>query len=273
MARSQQQLQSERQELIQQTATLQATLVDRYAGYCQSLGESAQKQLIVAAYQICTQIYPESFLKLTFNQRDKLQAQLRDISIGMGRKLRNAIQENLPNITEEKIEGAAIALAPSLTPEQVLIWCKQRERDIHAMLESTSQSANHLLQQYQIVPSQLPPKLLEIAMKAEGDSPGQTANILDLLVEERNAGEGNEGSEGEPPTPTKITAVHLRLSEIEFNDRQLTFLHKKIDDSLEQLSQLHRRYQNNQVEMAIAGAEAAWRSSWREEGEELGAGD
>jgi hypothetical protein len=266
MARSQQQLQSERQTIIHQTEALQATLIEQYSKYCQSLGESCQKQLIIAAYQICTQIYPESFLKLTFNQRDKLQAQLRELSVGIGKHLLDTIQQTKPSLPHAESSEQAIALAPpTLIPEQVALWCRQQEKNIAATLESTSQSANRLLQQFQIIPSQLPPKLLEIAMKAEGDSPGQTANILDLLVEARNTDEDDEDTELDPPSPIKITAIHLRLTEIEFNDGQLTLLHKAIYQSLEQLSQLHQRYERNQKDMAIAGAEAAWRSSWRED--------
>jgi hypothetical protein len=268
MVRSQQHLQSERQDLLQQTAALSTTLTAQYQAYYQALGISSQKQMIIAAYQICTQIYPESFLKLTFNQRDKLQAHLRELSLAIGKQLQDALQQAQSSLSSPEATDSAIASIPSLTPESILVWCKQREKEMIRVLEAVSQSANQLLQQYHIIPSQLPPQLLEIAMKAEGEHSGQVANILDLLVEARSADneEDEENQSDRLSLPqTKITAIHLRLSEIEFNDGQLTLLHKEIYQSLEQLSQLHQRYQHNQRELAIAGAEAAWRSSWREE--------
>ena len=57
-------------------ATELETLVDRYLLV---LSEASKRQLVLAAYHVCTQVYPDSFLDLSLSQRDRLQKQLRDL--------------------------------------------------------------------------------------------------------------------------------------------------------------------------------------------------
>ena len=51
-----------------------------YYQYIELLSRSVRRQLMVACYQICTQIYPESFLNLSFDERYKLQENLKQLS-------------------------------------------------------------------------------------------------------------------------------------------------------------------------------------------------
>ena len=44
-----------------------------YRKYLALLGESLQRQLVLASYQVCTQAYPEAFLQLSVDQRQELQ--------------------------------------------------------------------------------------------------------------------------------------------------------------------------------------------------------
>ncbi|MBX2865854.1 MAG: hypothetical protein KTR27_20075 [Leptolyngbyaceae cyanobacterium MAG.088] len=57
-------------------ATDLETLVDKYL---QVLSEASKRQLVLAAYHICTQVYPENFLGLSLSQRDRLQQKLREL--------------------------------------------------------------------------------------------------------------------------------------------------------------------------------------------------
>ena len=57
-------------------ATELETLVDQYL---QVLSQASKRQLVLAAYHICTQIYPENFLELSLSQRDHLQRKLREL--------------------------------------------------------------------------------------------------------------------------------------------------------------------------------------------------
>ncbi|MEM9273479.1 MAG: hypothetical protein AAGA80_11025 [Cyanobacteria bacterium P01_F01_bin.143] len=77
MARTIQQVKQELEVLEQTVAETATQLQTTYDDYLDILSESAQKQLILASYQICTKIYAESFLKLSFSQRQKLQEKLR----------------------------------------------------------------------------------------------------------------------------------------------------------------------------------------------------
>ncbi len=79
MARTIQQVKQEL-EALEQTVTATATqLQNTYEDYLDSLSVSVEKQLILAGYQLCTQIYAESFLQLSFSQREKLQQELREL--------------------------------------------------------------------------------------------------------------------------------------------------------------------------------------------------
>jgi hypothetical protein len=272
MVRSLQNLQSELNELTQKTSLLATELYRQYENYCEILGKSAQKQLILAVYQVCTQIYPEAFLKLPFSQREALQENLRQISQILITQLRSTLAhpQDLPpqNAIEPFEEANAPPLAHLSAPDAVLLWGKQREQAITEVLDKVSEEVNQLLQRFQVIPRQIPSKLLEIALK-NGDndsSSGKAANILDLLLEaSEDEDEEDDRFAQEERSLTKITAIHLRRSEIEFNDAHLIQSAKKTYQILHKLSQLRQHYHRNQRENAIATAEAAWRSSWREE--------
>ncbi|KST69112.1 hypothetical protein [Mastigocoleus testarum] len=54
-------------------------LQEVYGGYVENLGKSVSKQLILAIYHLCTQGYPDNFLKLSLNQKQKLQQNIRKL--------------------------------------------------------------------------------------------------------------------------------------------------------------------------------------------------
>ncbi len=54
-------------------------LQEVYSNYLESLGKSVSKQLILAIYHLCTQGYPDNFLKLSLNQKQKLQQNIRKL--------------------------------------------------------------------------------------------------------------------------------------------------------------------------------------------------
>ena len=51
-----------------------------YSGYLTALGQATKQQLILASYHLCTQGYPQQFLRLSFNQRQQLQQSLRQLA-------------------------------------------------------------------------------------------------------------------------------------------------------------------------------------------------
>ncbi|HEY9631121.1 MAG TPA: hypothetical protein V6C84_27845 [Coleofasciculaceae cyanobacterium] len=144
-----------------------------------------------------------------------------------------------------------------ITPLALAHWQEQLEQNIAEHLQNLSHAANCLLQQGKILPSQLPEPVLEVASRADlasevGVSP---PNLLSLLIE----------SDSEDSTLTQLTAIRLRLSEIEFSDTTVARWRSKVRTLIAQLNKLGREYQKRQKEKAIAQAELAWRSSWYEE--------
>jgi chorismate mutase len=65
--------------LNQATVDLAAEFNRLYTSYLDSLGLALRHQVIMAAYHLCTQVYPEGFLDLSVNQREQLQSRIRQL--------------------------------------------------------------------------------------------------------------------------------------------------------------------------------------------------
>lgn len=86
-------------DTLRQNATEAATeLQQLYSDYLQVLSQSVKQQLMLASYQLCTQIYPESFLKLSLTQKQDLQKKIRTISKEVAEFL-----QTLQNIEESEL--------------------------------------------------------------------------------------------------------------------------------------------------------------------------
>ncbi len=306
-----------------------------YQTYLKVLGQGMHQQLIFASYHICTQAYPETFLKLSFSQRQKMQEELREIAkIGVqelqelleqnpesrpkldetsaaelirsllneedkerqevvpkiqdqkegiefdsselfkteissqpktdfqDQEVRNQVEENINEVEAEKIQSSPENIIDKLDNIDILIpWQENIEKQIPEILKKLSHQTNCILQKAEILPPKIPEKVLEAATKMEpGDTPvGGRPNILNLLIEAEDLDDDDDAK------VTRITAINLRLSEIEFTDINVTSWRNKIRNLLGKLSQLQREYRKKQRELAVIEAESAWRSSWYEE--------
>ncbi|HEY9873540.1 MAG TPA: hypothetical protein V6D12_08880 [Candidatus Obscuribacterales bacterium] len=254
-------------------ASLSAEFHSSYSSYLTSLGQAVRQQVILASYHICTQGYPDSFLRLSFSQRQQLQKALRRIAEQAKEQLLSQVQANLPPATPPEtptfgsLEPAPISATDSdydvpplqiSNPEQLAEWQENLEKAIAHTLQALSISTNRLLQQAGILPHQVPEAVLEAATKAEaaGESVAGPPNLLNLLMEKENS-QNSEGS-----TVTQIIAVQLRLTEIEFADATVMAGRNQIRQLSSRLHTLRREYQKKQRERTIAEAEAAWRTSW-----------
>jgi hypothetical protein len=141
------------------------------------------------------------------------------------------------------------------------LWQESLEQQIRELLDQVSNQANQILQSYNIIPNKLPSKLLEMAIKAEEKGSPMTGppNLLNVLIEAKN------NDKPEEATITPVTAIHLRLSEIEFADIGLSNQRHQIRNLLADLASIKQKYKKLNKELAIASAESAWRSSWYEE--------
>ncbi|MGH1393303.1 MAG: hypothetical protein ACRAVC_04620 [Trichormus sp.] len=280
------------QEAIQAIAK---ELQSAYTSYLAALGQALRKQLILASYHLCTQGYPENFLKLSLTQRQKLQQNLRNL----GQQAAQILLSHL--MTEEDVELTTTAdtiadaevtesveetenpevtsnisspIEPSDDPagETHIVdishpialarWQQHLETQIQHTLRKVSHEANLSLQKAGILPQKLPEPILEaaaVASEASAEMMPGPPNILNLVIQIEDEQDAEESS------LTQIMTVNLRLGEIEFADSTLATSRKQIRDILGQLNKLGREYQKKQRERSIAEAEAAWRASWYED--------
>lgn len=300
MARAVERIEQDLATLEEAIALLRAELYSTYSQYLKLLGQTVKQQLIWASYQICTQGYPETFLGLSFNQRQKLQTSVRQLG-GQAQEqllshlerpknlteiaatdkheqtpqqlpvdlepLQELTQENLIEAVERQMASDAspdtpqtpeIANTPPTKPEELAQWQEQLEQAIAQTLQTISLEANRLLQQSGIIPEKLPAAVLEAAAKVEasGEASPSSPNLLNLLMETESEDNSDDS------TLTRIVAINLRLSEIEFTDPALSAARNQIRNLSAKGSKLRREYHKKQRERAVAQAEAAWRSSW-----------
>ena len=282
MARAIERIEKEINELKVAISAIAQELNLAYARYINTLGPALQKQLILASYYLCTQGYPEEFLNLSLNQRQKLQQGIRKLSKEAFQQLISYIQPSEVTQTEtvvefEKEENTEIengekeeneqqpkVLDPS-NPIELVEWQQNLEEAIQETLKKLSQLVNILIQKTGVLPKKLPEPILVAATAAAASSESSSnmipspPNLLNLVIEISN------DEDSEDSSLTQIMAIHLRLGEIEFAEATLLAERKGIRNILMQLNKLGREYQKRQRELKIAEAEAAWRASWFED--------
>lgn len=168
------------------------------------------------------------------------------------------------NIKEEKEENYKENILNKLDDiDNLIYWQENIEKNIPEVLKNLSHQTNQILKRSEILAKTLPEKVLEAATKMEsGDTStpvGGPPNLLNLLIEAEDPGKEKDSK------ITRITAVNMRLSEIEFADANVSAWRNKIRNLLGQLSQLQREYRKKEREKAVITAQSAWRSSWYEE--------
>lgn len=302
MTNSVEHIQQEMALLDQAISTLAEAFQNAYADYLSALGQAVRKQHILAAYQVCTQGYPQQFLSLSVSQRQELQQGLRDLAKQAQAKL---LEQLRPFHQEELLEGlqpSAIAQSgsflqtpPQLSSEEGLAngdelgstqstveqsaskeiplslarlvqWQIGVEHGISKELAAISHQTNRLFQQANILPIQLPDALLHHASKTElADGVPRSPNLLNVLVEAVNHAETRDEEEEKAPDLLQVLAIHLRLVEIEFADTPTMAARSKIRELTARLKKLGQDYRKKQQEYAIACAQDAWRASWFEE--------
>ncbi|HEY9665628.1 MAG TPA: hypothetical protein V6C91_02435 [Coleofasciculaceae cyanobacterium] len=291
MARPIERIEQDLAALEEAVAQLRVEFHTAYSQYLKLLGQIMQRQLIQASYQICTQGYPEAFLNLPFSHRQKLQQSIRQLGkqaqeqllsyLALSKDTTEQTPEQFPIESEQSQDETPEQLAEPLefsesleaketaeitkkepTPlEQLVQWQEQLEKAIAKTMQSISLETNRLLQQTEILPNKLPAAVLEAAAKVDSSTESTTVgspNLLNLLME-------TESDDSEDSTLTRIVAVNLRLSEIEFTDPTLSAGRNQIRNLSAKGNMLQRQSLKLQREHSVAQAEAAWRASWFED--------
>ena len=282
MARAIERIEKDITELKEAISAIAHELNLAYTKYINTLGSALQKQLILASYYLCTQGYPDEFLNLSLNQRQKLQQGIRKLSQQAIQELISYIhplevtqketvvelekEENteIENGDKEENEQQPKVLDPS-NPIELVEWQQDLEAAIQETLKKLSQVVNILIQKNGVLPKKLPEPILIAATAAAASSESSSnmipspPNLLNLVIEISNQEDSEDSS------LTQVMAIHLRLGEIEFAEATLLSERKGIRNILMQLNNLGREYQKRQRELKIAEAEAAWRASWFED--------
>ncbi|MGF1461312.1 MAG: hypothetical protein ACFBSG_20075 [Leptolyngbyaceae cyanobacterium] len=111
MARSLEQINTELAKLSAATEEIDQELKDLYGEYLDVLSKAVKRQLILAAYHLCTQAYPDEFLTLKVTAREQLQKQLRQAASQGAEQIKQlGTVTNLSALTsrlEAAIESAA----------------------------------------------------------------------------------------------------------------------------------------------------------------------
>ncbi|MEM8831357.1 MAG: hypothetical protein AAGE96_18650 [Cyanobacteria bacterium P01_G01_bin.19] len=152
-------------------------------------------------------------------------------------------------------------------PQHLLLWQKQIERKIKKNLDRTSKKVNNCLQDADIIPDRIPAKIIDVAMQTDGSKGGRNnrklpkaPNILHLSIDTNPSKKGQISQ-----NLTQISLLRLRLSEIEFSDSLLITQRSQIRDLMSKINRLKNKYDYAKQELAVAQAQAAWRSSWYED--------
>ena len=299
MARAIEKIEQDLAAIEEAIALLRAEFHSTYSKYLHLLGQAVRRQLILASYQVCTHGYPEAFLSLPFSQRQKLQQSIQQLGKQAQEQLLSSLepsddsmdtdgsdsteptpeplpeqpeplQDMAPEPSSESVESSQSPDASTIVEttntlptqaEQLAKWQETVERAIARTLQKLSLKTNRLLQENGILPGKLPAVVLEAAAKADasGEVTTGSPNLLNLLMETESE------DDAEDSTLTRIIAINLRLSEIEFADPALSASRHQIRYLSAKGNTLYRQYQKKQRERSVAQAEAAWRASWYED--------
>lgn len=276
-------IQQDLTELSEAMAALNLEFRSTYKGYLTALGQAVRQQLILACYHLCTQAAPESFLKLSFDGRQKMQQSVRSLARASQEKLRSLVTQSESEIESElesEIESESDffaidfqfparnnQLSMANSPESWARWQESIEKSIANIIKLLSRDTNRLLKQVGILPHQLPEPVLLAASQADssGDSVAGPPNLLNLIIETNDSSESESLGETRGTTAIQITAIKLRLSEIEFADADTSAWRQQIRNLSVRLNAIGRDYQKKQRELAVVEAESAWRASWFED--------
>lgn len=80
MARSVEKVTKELTDLEQSSKTLADEFYQTFLKYLNALGQVVKSQLILASYHLCTQGYPQAFLALSLNEKQKMQSAIRQVA-------------------------------------------------------------------------------------------------------------------------------------------------------------------------------------------------
>ncbi|MFH7241960.1 MAG: hypothetical protein ACHWZW_03820 [Spirulina sp.] len=260
------------ERLTEATDTLAAEFRRLYQGYLDSLGIAVRRQVVMATYHLCTQVYPEGFLTLSVSQREHLQRDVRRLGQSgqtqLGQLLESAVRRSYPDPATDGQSGSSPAfLSLTGTPNSALRFLPG---EMEAEGISPASEVAAAPDTSEMLPSEISPAEVDTPeMDApEMDALGRSENfedsgdsgdsdnsedsgeegrsdlplpdllksmVLEALAEEQAEIFGQPLFTGEAMTPTRLAKQHI-------------FLEQQIRDTLQHLSkQVNQRLQEAQV--------------------------
>jgi hypothetical protein len=293
MAKPIEQVEQDLHQLRTTSRELGRELTAAYRSYFGSFAPTLKQQSIQGCYHLCTNFYPEAFLKLNYDRRAQLlktlQRVISHVIANLAVHIEPASQTRNNNNDDDEPTGELTAM-PAMpidwfeTPSSLSTWQQNLEEELSHSLKEISYKGNLLLQQAQILPTDIPKPILEANPEADRQG-GNTANIPNLLsvligqnIDRAEEDDGNDDDDednldaalekliqrNDLPEIIQIHSLYLRLTEIEFSNVTVLSLRKNISQLTNKVKMLNREYLQKQKELKIAEAESAWRNSWFE---------
>ncbi|MCC0176374.1 hypothetical protein I4641_05210 [Waterburya agarophytonicola K14] len=200
-----------------------------------------------------------------------IKAELANAEIANIELIEIETSDDLENDEEEEVTKYSTPIPPIKkiefnNPEHLLLWYKQIERKIKKNLDNTSKKVNKCLQDSKVIPDRVPSKIIDIAVQTEGNKGAKNnsrlpnaPNILHLAIETDQSKKSKIQK-----NLAQISLLRLRLAEIEFGDPLLNAQRGQIRNLMSKISKLNSKHKDTKHQLAVAEAQAAWRSSWYE---------
>ncbi|UJB67769.1 hypothetical protein HRE53_13920 [Acaryochloris sp. 'Moss Beach'] len=240
------QIQQSLDQLAQKTVELTQKVHEQYGQYLALLGPAVSQKLVQASYHLCTQVNPDSFLKLSLNQQQTLQQEVQRLGTQLQEALK-AVTQPLAELTQEE----------SVDPEHLSNLLQDMEQAILDALRQISQQANECLQEYDIVNISSMDLLFDIASKAaeQGRPITSAPHLIKALMDDQNDDSSEDSSD-------PVVAIFLQLSDLEFTDIEVMNERHQLRQLWQQLKTIRESFHKKQREKTVAEATAAWRASW-----------
>lgn len=239
-------IQKQLSTLTAEALNLRQQLVSAYKSYLVVLSESVQTQLVQICFELCTERHAQEFLSLSLTQRQTLQQDIQKLGLEIGQTLIQHGEKSLPE-------------TPPAETNPITIYevVGQLENQVSECLHNNSHAVNRLLEHHNILKIKSLDALFELVAKAEKSG----RSITNPPLQVKAIIDAKDDNDDEHPIQP-LTAIYLQKADLEFADAKLLNARHPIRTLLQQLSTLHKRYEQKLEEETIAEASAAWRASW-----------
>lgn len=202
MAGAIEQIERELAALDKATIQCQAEFLKLYTHYLDALGQAVKQQLVLASYYLCTQAYPERFLKLSLAHRQKLQQAIRKL----GDQAKTQLQLQLLQAASQNSEAT-----DTKTRIQILLSRRvDRESNSAPPEETDSDQPTDILTETSKRP-QASEADLESAPWISPEAPSSEHLSPDMSPQEDD--EKTQDIPREPLTPSLVARQHLILEQ------------------------------------------------------------